>query len=394
MQRPNRAFVHRMRSNGSTLAIRRCVLSSFRVPLSWSELLKRTFNETLADDVFNLAAQQAYYFFFALFPALLALISIASFFPVENLVDNIAGMLGQVAPPDVVQIVMDQIRKISEGNAGGVLTIAFLFTLWSSSSAVVAVCSTLNVAYDLTESRPWWKVRLTAIGLTVALAVFILISMTLIFAGPALAERVAAQMGLGAAFEWTWKILQWPLIFLLIATAVAMVYYFAPDADQSWVWLTPGSILATVLWFLSSLGFRFYLTNFANYNETYGAIGGVMVLLLWFYVSGVALLIGAELNAEIEHASPYGKDVGERVPGEKKKIGPAAQAEYEERKARGEAEPRPFPDDVNCDIDRPEPKPPSVRPSDILIGTAALLPVALKVGRDVKKKIEEEHPAA
>ena len=107
---------------------------------------------------------------------------------------------------------------------------------------------------------------------------------------------------------------------------MAIVYYFAPDAEQDWIWITPGSVLATLLWIVASLGFKFYVANFANYNETYGAIGGVMVLLLWFYVSGIALLVGAELNAEIEHASPYGKDVGERVPGEKKKIGPAARA--------------------------------------------------------------------
>ena len=127
-------------------------------------------------------------------------------------------------------------------------------------------------------------------------------------------------------FTWTWKILQWPVVFLLVATAVALVYYFAPDAEQEWIWITPGSVLATVLWVVASLAFRYYVTNFAAYNETYGAIGGVMVLLLWFYVSGIALLVGAELNAEIEHASPYGKDVGEKVPGEKKKIGPAAAA--------------------------------------------------------------------
>ena len=280
------------------------LLERFRVPLSWSQLLKQTLNETLADDVFNLAAQQAYYFFFALFPALLALISIASFFPVENLTGQITTMLQRVAPKDVTDIVADQIRQIGQSNAGGILTLAFFFTLWSSSSAVVAVCSTLNAAYDITEGRPWWKVRLTAIGLTVGLAIFILVSMTLVIAGPTLAEKVAEAMHLGSVFTWSWKILQWPLVFVLIATAVALVYYFAPDAEQDWTWITPGSVLATALWVLASLGFRFYVTNFASYNETYGTIGGVMVLLLWFYVSGIALLIGAELNAEIEHASP------------------------------------------------------------------------------------------
>jgi membrane protein len=384
-------------NRGSRLATTQRMLERFRIPLSWPVLLKRTFNEVIADDVLNLAAQQAYYFFFALFPALLAVISIASFFPVENLIDETQGMLGRIAPPDVIKIVSEQIGKIAQSNAGGILTLAFFFTLWSSSSALVSLSSTLNVAYDITEGRPWWKVRLTAIGLTVALAVFVLLSMTLVIAGPTLAERVADTVGLGPAFEWTWKILQWPLVFVLVATAVALVYYFAPDAEQEWIWLTPGSVLATTLWVLASLGFKFYVGNFADYNETYGAIGGVMVLLLWFYVSGVALLVGAELNAEIEHASPYGKDIGEKVPGEKKKIGPAAERDYEERRAKGELEPPPFADDVNCDIDGPPKRPQrgsqSLRPSDLIIGTAVLLPAAITVGRAVKKKVDADRAA-
>src|SRR5262245_46346990 len=183
------------------------LLERFRVPLSWSALFKKTFNETLADDVFNLAAQQAYYFFFALFPALLALISIASFFPIENLTGEITTMLQRVAPEDVTSIITDQIQKIGQTSAGGILTVAFFFTLWSSSSAVVAMCSTLNAAYDITEGRPWWKVRLTAIGLTIGLALFILISMTLVVGGPALAEKIADVMRLGPVFTWSWKIL-------------------------------------------------------------------------------------------------------------------------------------------------------------------------------------------
>ena len=372
------------------------MLERFRVPLSWSQLLKRTVNETLADDVLNLAAQQAYYFFFALFPALLALISLASFFPVANLVDEVVRMLSRVAPPDVIDIVGDQLQKISNTNAGGLLTFAFIFTLWSSSAAVLSMTSTLNAAYDITEGRPWWKVRLIAIGLTIGLAFFILVSMTLVVAGPTLAERIAEAMRLGPAFEWGWKILQWPLVFALVTTAIAMVYYFAPDAEQDWVWITPGSILATTLWILISLGFKLYLARFGTYNETYGTIGGVMVLLLWFYLSGIALLIGAEMNAEIEHASPYGKEPGEKVPGEKKKIGPAAARAYEERLARGETPVEPFPEGANCDVDRPAPAPQGhrVTPSEILIGAAVLLPAAVKIGRDVKKKVTSGDRAA
>jgi len=362
------------------------MLERFRIPLSWSELLKRTYRETLADDVANLAAQQAYYFFLALFPALLALISIASFFPLDNLVDQIQRMLAKVAPPDVITIVGNQIAEISRSNAGGILTLAFLFTLWSSSSAIVSVASTLNAVYDITEGRPWWKVRLMAIGLTLGLAVFILASMTLVIAGPTLAEKVAAAIGMGPAFTWSWKILQWPIVFVLVVTAIALVHYFAPDAEQDWIWITPGSVLATLLWIAASLGFKFYVSNYSNYNETYGALGGVMVLMLWFYVSGIALLVGAELNAEIEHASPYGKDVGEKVPGEKKKIGLAAARADKERRAQGHLDAPPFPDDINCDLDREKPKAPQVRTSDLLIGTAALLPAALRIGRDLTRK--------
>ena len=109
------------------------------------------------------------------------------------------------------------------------------------------MCNTLNAAYDITEGRPWWKVRLTAIGITIGLALFILISMTLVVAGPNLAEKVAEAMRLGPAFTWTWKMLQWPVVFTLVATAVALVHYFAPDAEQDWMWITPGSVLATLL---------------------------------------------------------------------------------------------------------------------------------------------------
>ena len=370
------------------------MLAHLKVPLSWFELFKRTVKESIADDVANLAAQQAYYFFLALFPALLALISLASLFPVENLMEQVVTMLGRVAPQEVITIVRDQLIEISSGNAGGLFTIAFLFTIWSSSAAVLSMCSTLNAAYDIIEGRPWWKVRLVALGLTVGLAIFILVSMMLIIAGPTLAEGIASKVGLGSAFKWTWLILQWPIVFVLIATAIALVYYFAPDAEQEWVWITPGSVLATVLWVLVSLGFRYYVTNFGSYNETYGTIAGVAVLMLWFYFSGVAILIGAELNAEIEHSSPYGKDVGEKVPGEKKKIGLAAMRAYEERRQRGEMPATVFANDENCDVERApaapkEPKDQKLRPSDLIIGTAALLPAAVKVARDVKKKVDE-----
>jgi membrane protein len=325
------------------------MLRALRVPVGWTEIFKRTLNEMMADNCLNLAAQLAYYFFLALFPALLFLVAIVSFVPIENLMDTITQTLSRVAPGEVITIIRDQIAKIAHDQNGGLLTIGMLGTIWSTSSGVTAIIDTLNQAYDIEEGRPWWKVKATALGLTLALGLFVVISFILVVAGPTLAEKAAAWFELGPAFEWSWKILQWPVVFALISLAIAIVYYYAPDAEQEWVWITPGSILATVLWILISLGFKVYVAYFGSYNATYGTIGGVIVLMLWFYVSSLAVLAGAELNAEIEHASPYGKDPGEKLSGDKKKIGSLAERAWREQQANGTSRPASSP--ANCDVD-------------------------------------------
>ena len=351
------------------------MLSFLRVPLSWREILRRTFKEAFfSDNCLGMAAQLAYYFFFALFPALLMLIAIASYFPYQTLVNDLFSTLGGVAPPEALTIITEQLAKIANGDQGGLFTIGMLTTIWSTSAAMTAIIDTLNAAYDIEEGRPWWKVRLTAIGLTLGVAVFILISFALVLAGPTMAEWVANRFYLGAAFEWTWKVLQWPLVFALVSSAIAIVYYFAPDAEQDWVWLTPGSLFATTLWLLASLGFKYYVANMTNYTETYGAIGGVMILMLWFYISGLVILIGAEMNAEIEHASPYGKEEGEKVPGERRKIGPARMRAWMARRHGGDKPPsakdvkdvvgEPPPDKEPGGPVVPQPRPAVVRPLD------------------------------
>jgi membrane protein len=181
---------------------------------------------------------------------------------------------------------------------------------------VVSIVSTLNRAYEVTESRPWWKVRLVAIALTIGLAVFIVASLVILFAGPAITRLIEANTGFGSSAATAWEVLQYPLVFALTSLAIAFIYYFAPDVDQDWVWITPGSIAACVLWLIVSLGLKLYVTRFGDYNETYGALGGAAILLLWMYLTGLAILIGGELNAEIEHSLPEGKAPGERTPGE------------------------------------------------------------------------------
>ncbi len=313
-------------------------MAMFDLPISWAEIFKRTAKEAVADDLLGLAAQLSYFLFLALFPAILFVLAIGSFFPLHDLAGDLVRVLRPVASPQIVELVADQIQRISEAESGGLLTFGVLAALWSSSAALVALTSALNAAYDIEEGRPWWKVRLVAIGLTLALAVFLLLSFSLVLAGPEMAEYLGTTLRMGPVVEWTWKILQWPLAFLMVSTALGLVYYFAPDAEQEWVWITPGAVVATVLWLLASLAFRVYVTRFSDYNATYGAVGAVMVLLLWFYVSSLAILVGAEMNAEIEHASPHGKDPGEKVPGQRKRLGAlAARAWKAQQEARARA---------------------------------------------------------
>jgi membrane protein len=315
------------------------MLRALQIPISWRELFKRTVTEVIADNCLGLAAQLAYYFFLALFPALLFLVAVISFIPIEGLLDAVTSMLARVAPTEVLTIVREQLTKIASDKSTGLLTLGMLGTLWSTSSGMTAIIDTLNQAYDIQESRPWWKVRLTAIGLTIALAIFIVLSLALVLVGPTLAEKAAVWLHMGPVFEWTWKILQWPLVFALVALAVALIYYFAPDAEQDWVYITPGSVLATFLWLMASLVFKFYIANFTSYTATYGIIGAAIVLMLWFYVSALAVLVGAEMNAEIEHASPHGKEPGEKVAGEKRRLGPAAERAWLASKAAGAFKP-------------------------------------------------------
>jgi membrane protein len=353
------------------------VLSYFDSSLEPRELITRTLRETQADNGLGLAAQLAYYFFLALFPALLFLIALASFLPAGDIVGRVVNSLQGVAPPDVLQIIRSQLEQITSSPAGGILTFGFVATLWSSSAAMVAIIDSLNRAYDVEDARPWWQQRLVAILLTIGVALFVLVSFGLVVAGPQLAEYLASQLGLGAAFEWTWKTLQWPVVFALIVTGVGLIYYFAPDVDQDYVWITPGALLATVLWLLGSLAFRFYVVNFGSYNETYGAIGGVMVLMTWLYMTGLAIVVGAEMNAEIEHASPYGKEAGDKVPTQRKAIGPRAARLARERQltdARREESARP--------LERSRPRP-AISPGKALGRTGAMVGgvLALMFGR-------------
>ena len=296
----------------------------FRAPLPWTELARRTIVDTFEDGCPGLAAQLAFYFVLAVFPALLFLVSLAGYLPIEPTLAPVLQRLQGVVPADVVKLLEEQIVEVLNGREVGLLTLGIAGAVWSSSSAMTAIIYSLNRAYDIEEWRPWWHTRLLAIALTLALAAFVLAAFVLVVGGADLGAWAAAQVGAGDLFARVWAILQWPTAVALVVFAVDLVYYFAPNADTEWVWVTPGAVVATGLWLATSAGFRFYVRNFSDYSAVYGAIGSVIVLLLWFYLSGFALLIGAELNAEIDKALPS-RDEAAQAPDRKKKIGPAAE---------------------------------------------------------------------
>jgi len=278
------------------------MLAYFRVPIPWSAVLRRTLTEIGEDNCFGLAAQLAFYFLLALFPALLFLVALIGYVPVENALTELLVAVATVAPHELVELLREQLARVAEGSHASLLTLGIIGAIWSSSAAMVAIIDALNRAYDLTEWRPWWKRRFVAIVLTVALAVFTIVALALVLIGPSLASRAADWLGLQSSVGLVWALLRWPAMLFCVVLGVDLVYHFAPNRAGRWVWITPGSLLATGLWIGSSFAFKVYVVSFADYTATYGAIGGAIVAMLWFYISGLAILIGAELNGVIEEA--------------------------------------------------------------------------------------------
>jgi membrane protein len=284
-------------------------------------LTVRVWKEIQGDKVFNRAAELSYYFLLALFPLLILLTSVFGLMLGEQseLRQNLFNYLAQVMPPSAVQLTEVTLREVSAASGGGKISFGILATLWAASNGMGAITEALNVAYDVKESRPWWKTRLTAILLTISLGVLIIAALIIVLAGGKIVNGIATNYSFGNVFTWTWRILQWPLVFVFITLAFALIYYFAPDVkDQKWQWITPGSVIGVILWLLVSFAFRFYLHYFDSYSKTYGSLGAVIVLMLWLYLTGVAVLIGGEVNAEIEHAAaeagvPEAKQKGEKT---------------------------------------------------------------------------------
>ena len=273
--------------------------------LSHVETAKEVMAQFSDDDVPGLAAEIAYHLVFSLAPLLIFIISLAVIVDSFTGVDvsgELQDLITEHAPgeaQDVLEtLVQNAVTEASGGFASFGAIMALLIALWSASSGVATLMKAFNRAYDVPEARTFVKKKLVSIGLTVLMAVFIIFSFVLFVFGGDIGELVADWFGLGSAFNWAWNIARFPLALIAIMTLLALLYYFGPNIEQSFRWISPGSVIATLLWIVAVFGFQIYLA-LADPGSAYGVFGGLIVLLFFFYVTGIIFLIGAEINAVI-----------------------------------------------------------------------------------------------
>ena len=269
---------------------------------SWGAVLKRTVREFKQDDVTDWAAALTYYAILSLFPGLLVLVAILGLVG-ESATGPLIDNLGSVAPGPAKEIVTNALQGLqSSGGASGLLAIVgILVALWSASNYVGAFMRASNVIYEVDEGRPFWKVRPLQLGVTLVMTLLLAIcALAVVVTGP-LAEKVGDIVGLGSQTVAIWDLAKWPVIALIFMLMLALLYYAAPNVKHPrFRWISPGAVAAVILWVVASGAFAFYVANFGSYNKTYGTLGGVIIFLTWLWISNIAVLLGAELNAEAE----------------------------------------------------------------------------------------------
>ena len=268
----------------------------------WKEVVRRLLSQVRDDNISLLSAGVAFYSMLSIFPALIALISILGLIgpsATQPLIDN----LNAVAPGPAKQIFTSATQNIQshQGAAGVVLIIGVALAVWSASGYVAAFMRAANAIYDIGEGRPIYKTLPVRVGTTIVLLLLLAISALAVVLTGGLAQQVGKLLGIGQTVVDVWDIAKWPVLLLVVSFMFSLLYWAAPNVKQPGVrWLTPGGLIAVLIWIAISLLFAFYVANFSSYNKTYGALAGVVVFLVWLWISNIAVLLGAEINAELE----------------------------------------------------------------------------------------------
>ena len=258
------------------------------------------------DDLFGRASELAFNSLLALFPLLFFMLVLFGLFASRSseLQNSLLSLFAYFLPPSAFQLLNGITIELARNAPGRKLTFGIVLALWFGSGGMSSMISTLNAAYRVQESRSWIRIRLTALGLTIAISVFLFISLFILLVGGSVVDWTAGLIHLGSAIVVLWKCLQWLAAVVFVTLSFSMIYYCGPSlGKRHWDWITPGSTFGAFLWLIASLGFRIYLHFFNTYTATYGSLGAVMILLVWLYVAGLAFLVGGKINAEIESAA-------------------------------------------------------------------------------------------
>jgi membrane protein len=277
------------------------------VGLSWRQLIRAIWRGAAEANVANRAAELAFWFLLGFFPMLLSVTGMVSMIgPAPGSQGTLMRYIGDVLPSRASNLVR---QVLAQTTGSGRAWFSLLFALWSSSSATSGLIDTLNAIYGLKERRPWWKSRLIAVALAIAMGVLLTAALVIVVYGPVILHKIAPGWGV----PYAWKIAQWPAAALLLISALLGLYRFAPDVqEQQWKWLLPGSIVAAAIWLAVSVLFKVYVRHFSHFGLLYGSVGTLIILMFWFYLSGAAILVGGEINAVLEDAASK-----HRVPGAK-----------------------------------------------------------------------------
>jgi membrane protein len=274
--------------------------------LTWEKLLRRTWSQFWEDRILDQSAKLSFYFLLSFFPLLVSLIALLGLLLQSGpvLKETLHKYLGAVVPESASDLINTTLQEVTRGSSRGKLALAPLFALWTATQGMAAIIESLNVAYEVEESRPWWKKQLIALGLTIVSFGLIAWALLLMIYGGRLSEIMVSTFGFSTFIAGVWKVLQWPLLLGFVLTAFNTLYRYAPNVKhRRWHWLMPGTVVGVALWLMVSFGFKLYLSLFDRFTITYGSIGAVIILLLWLYLSGTAILIGGTVNSEIERAS-------------------------------------------------------------------------------------------
>jgi len=288
--------------------------------LTWKELLKRVWSGINRNDLINRAYELAYNFLLAVFPMLLFLLGLLGILAAEGseIRTDLFHYFQLVLPPAAYDLVTHTLREVTPNSGGGKLTFGLLFALYSGSGGMTQLMSTLNAAYEVKESRSWLRVHLISLALTLAMSILLVLAIFLVLTSGQVAQSAAQATGFSKVVLVLVRTLQWVIALAFVVFAFAVIYYFAPNVhEQHWYWLTPGSVVGVAAWGLTSVVLRLYLHFFDTYSKTYGSLGAVIILMLWFYVTGLSFLIGSQINATIEHAAAEHGHIEAKAPGQK-----------------------------------------------------------------------------